>query len=319
MLTVLFATRNRAEILPEVLNCYRRLKPPTGGWKLVIVDNGSTDQTRDIIYSYQHRLELTYLFEPQPGKNVALNTGLARIAGDLVLLTDDDAFPHKDWLVRMRAAADAHPDYGIFGGRIIPRWEILPHSWILSWVPLGAVFSLTDPLALEGPVSDDNVFGPNMAVRADIFARGYRFDPEIGPRNSSYPMGSETEFVKRLLRAGFLAWYCRNAAVEHFIPRSHMLMSWILGRAVRFGRGEYRIAVLERGPLGRQWLGVPRHIFREMVTQQVQIVTAVLRLDWEKLFSARWRFNYLLGQAIEARLMRAGGRGWSVTQDPIRR
>jgi len=318
MLTVLFATRNGGETLPGVLECYCGLQAPAGGWRLVIVDNGSIDQTREIIDSYQPRLALTYLFEPEPGKNAALNTGLASVAGDLVLLTDDDTFPNRDWLVRMRAVADAHPDYAIFGGKIIPRWQTPPDSWILSSVPLGAVFSVTDPSALEGPTSDHNVFGPNMAVRTDIFARGHRFDPHVGPRGSSYPMGSETEFVKRLIRAGFLAWHCRGAVVEHFIPRSHMRTSWILSRAVRFGRGKYRIGVLERGPLGVRWLGVPRHIFREMIVQQVRILTALLGFDREKLFSARWQFHYLWGQAIEARIMRAEGAGCSIIEDTIR-
>src|SRR2546427_208310 len=127
MLTVLFATRNGGETLAAVLEHYCALEEPPGGWNLLIVDNGSTDQTREIIHSYRRRLALTYLFEPEPGKNTALNTGLASIGGDLVLLTDDDTFPNRDWLVRMRV--------GIFGGTIIPRWQTPPDSWILSSVP----------------------------------------------------------------------------------------------------------------------------------------------------------------------------------------
>ena len=45
MLTVLIATRNGAATLPRVLASYTQLEPPTGGWKLVVVDNGSTDGT----------------------------------------------------------------------------------------------------------------------------------------------------------------------------------------------------------------------------------------------------------------------------------
>lgn len=305
MLTVLFATRNRAETLSEVLGHYCMLDAPPGGWKLIIVDNGSTDRTCDIICSYQHRLALTYLFEPQPGKNIALNTGLASITGDLVLLTDDDVFPYRDWLVQMRAAADAHRDFAIFGGMVVPRWQAPPDSWLLSSVPLGAVFTITDPSASEGPTTSHNVFGPNMAVRAEVFTRGFYFDTSIGPRGANYPMGSETEFVRRLTRRGFMAWYCPRAVVEHFIPRSHTRISWILSRAVRFGRGQYRLAKHEQSQVFPSWLGVPRYIFREMFVEQVHILAALLGFDRKKLFSARWRFSYLLGHAIEARAMRA--------------
>jgi glycosyltransferase involved in cell wall biosynthesis len=305
MLTVLFATRNGAKTLPQVLECYCRLDAPLGGWNLVIVDNGSTDGTRGIIHSYQRRLPLTCLFESRPGKNAALNAGLQGIAGDLVVLTDDDAFPHVNWLKEMRAVADAHPDYAVFGGTILARWEVPPAFWISAWAPVGAAFAVSDPSVPEGPATAHQVFGPNMAVRAEIFARGFRFDTEIGPRGKRYPMGSETEFVRRLLREGFMAWRCRRSIVEHFIPRSRMRMSWILGRAVRFGRGQYRLDASERELTIPCWAGVPRYIFREMLEQQLRMAVGLLSADWERLFHARWQFNHLWGQAIEARAMRA--------------
>ena len=87
MLTVLIATYNGAKTLPEVLSAYCALEPPDGGWKLVIVDNGSTDHTKEIVATFRHHLPLTYLYEPRQGKNTALNTGLSNISGDLVVLT----------------------------------------------------------------------------------------------------------------------------------------------------------------------------------------------------------------------------------------
>jgi glycosyltransferase involved in cell wall biosynthesis len=310
MLTVLLATRNGAKTLPDVLECYCGVQAPPGGWKIVIVDNGSTDRTRSIIQSYLDRLPLTYLFEARLGKNVALNAGLANIAGDLVVFTDDDTFPSQDWLVHMRAAADVHSDYDIFGGAIVPRWQRPPESLMLAWVPLDAVFSVTDPTIPEGPNTGTNVFGPNMAVRNDLFARGYRFDPQIGPRGSNYPMGSETDFVYRLVKLGFKAWYCPHVVVEHFIPQSHMRSSWVLRRAVRFGRGQYRLVAQDKRRTYPSWFGVPRYIVRELIMQQASVLTALIGFNRKKLFEARWRFNYLWGKAIEARAINLEAREW---------
>ena len=47
MLTVLIATYNGGRTLPSVLNAYCKLAPPDEEWKLVIVDNGSTDNTEE--------------------------------------------------------------------------------------------------------------------------------------------------------------------------------------------------------------------------------------------------------------------------------
>jgi hypothetical protein len=75
---------------------------------------------------------------------------------------------------------------------------------------------------------------------------------------------------------------------------------------------------IEGGPLGVFWFGLPRYIIREILVQQIRILKGLLSFDREKLFGARWRFNYLLGQAIEARIMRAETADLSLSQTTIR-
>lgn len=180
MLTVFIATRNRARILRDVLESYCALDQPTGGWKLVIIDNGSTDGTAQVVSSFANRIPVKYVLEAREGKNFALNTGLGQLEGDLAVFTDDDAFPRADWLVQLRLAADAEPQFSMFGGVVVPRWQSPPPSWI-AWVKLTPVFTLTDPSWTEGPIEPINLFGPNMAVRSNVFRSGIRFDTSIGP------------------------------------------------------------------------------------------------------------------------------------------
>lgn len=320
MMTVLFATRNGAYTLPGVLEAYCRLQTPPGGWKLIVVDNGSTDGTAEILASFLDRLPLTSLFEDKPGKNAAINTGLSSVEGDLVVFTDDDVFPRANWLARMRAAADLHPSYSILGGVVLPRWEVPPREWVLSWVPPGPVFTLTDPSVHDGPTGPHNVFGPNMGVRTEVLESGHRFDVSIGPRKGQYPMGSETEFVRRLMRQGHTAWFVADAVVEHFIREFQMQEDWVLARAIRFGRGQYRLAQAEPRPTLTTWLGVPRYLFRCMLTQGALMLKPFLCFDEEGLFRARWQFNYLWGQAVESRAVRvetAKGIGLSESKKPM--
>lgn len=305
MLTVLFATRNGAKTLPAVLEAYRALESPQGGWHLVVVDNGSTDESRKIIASFEDRLPLTYVFEPKVGKNTALNAGLALISGDLVALTDDDTFPRPDWLIRLREAADSHPTFGIFAGTILPRWETSPPAWILNWVHLAPSYALTDSSLTEGPTDGYHVFGPNMTVRADVFQAGHRFDPTIGPTSSrSYPMGSETEFTLRMTKQGVTAWFTPAATVEHFVRIKQMQCSWLMGRAERLGRGQCRLGIA-RPPYARlRCLGIPLHLLYRIARLSVAIPVAMLLSDQEKLFHRRWALSYVYGYALEARACR---------------
>lgn len=300
MLTVIFATRNGTRTLPTVLDAYLRLHPPEGGWKLIVVDNASTDRTRDVITSFRDRLPLTYLFEEKLGKNVALNTALALVEGDLVVLTDDDAIPRPDWLVSMRSAADAQPTYAIFGGAVLPRWEITPPDWVMKWVPREPAFALTPPSLQQGPLEPHWVTGPNMAVRSEVFNKGFRFDPTIGPQGANYAMGSETEFVRRLVRHGYAVWHVRDAQVEHLVRDFQMTSSWILRRAIRLGRGLYRMGLMERQTDVPTWFGVPRYFFREVLVQSALVVKGLLTFRGETAFRARWGLNVLRGQIIEA-------------------
>jgi L-malate glycosyltransferase len=301
MLTVMLATLNRADLLSEVLGAFSRLDAPDAGWTLVICDNGSTDRTREVVDAFRARLPIDYVFAPEPGKNAALNAGLARIRGDLVVLTDDDVFPHRDWLIRMSEAARTHADYAIFAGRVAPRWAEPPQAWLQEWVPGGPTFSITDPAFCEGPCGVDRVFGPNMAVRASVFAAGTTFDAGIGPRGEQYAMGSETELVTRLLERGYKAWFVAGSTVEHFIRKAQMQRSWVLRRARRFGRGQYRLTHVEASA-AKTFAGVPRYLVRQMASQVWRVGRAAVVGDARAGFEAQWELNYLAGQMIEARV-----------------
>ena len=302
MLTVLMTTRDGEKTLPCVLEAHCALQPPQGGWKLLVVDNASTDRTREILSSFAERLPLTYLFEARRGQNHARNSALSAIAGDLVVFTDDDAIPRRDWLAQMRGAADAHPDFAMFGGTVLPRWEKEPEDWILRWVPLAAGFALTDPAWEEGPIRSSWVFSPNMAIRAAVFQGGCRFDQKFGPREGSYAMGSETELTRRLTRAGLRAWHAKPAIVEHIIRSFQTTPEWLLSRAVRYGRGQYRLS-FQHERLPRALFGVPARALRGILAHAVRLALARWGRNPETIFRSRWDLRCSIGSALEARVL----------------
>lgn len=79
-----------------------------------------------------------------------------------------------------------------------------------------------------------------------------------------------------------------------------MNRAWILGRALKFGRGQYRIWIQYEDAGLKSYLGIPRHLIKDIVKQGLDVGRATLSGDTAKLFQERWKFNYLLGQAIEA-------------------
>lgn len=302
MLTVLMATFNGAATLPKVLEAYCTLIAPPSGWRIVIADNGSTDDTRALIERYASRLPLRYVCEPRRGKNVALNAALAlalegRDGDDVFVFTDDDATPEPDWLQRLAEAASAQPDFDIFAGAIVADWGATVPAWIERLVPLGLTFGVTPPETPEGPVFPGLVWGANMAIRRRLFDNGLRFDESIGPAAGAYAMGSETQLTRRLGDAGHRAWFCRDARVAHHIRPNQMTAAWVLERARRFGRGKFRQECPGRFP---EWFGVPRWMYSRYAAELLGLAKAWLRRDRDSMFLRRWELACLRGYAHEA-------------------
>jgi glycosyltransferase involved in cell wall biosynthesis len=302
--TVLLASRNGGAVLRGVLEAYEALEPPPGGFHVVVADNGSDDDTPAMLRSFEARLPLTIVTEPRPGKNRALNAALPRVAGALVVLTDDDATPRADWLVQYARAAAAHPEATLFAGTVLPRWEAPPPAWILEAVPFGPAFALTGKRHREGAIPPELIFGPNMAVRRAVFDGGVRFDETIGPAGGSYAMGSETELTTRLARAGHKTWFCEAAVVEHFVRRHQLDRAWLLRRAIRYGRGSYRLGVHALGAPERTIFGVPPLTYKRVVGAALATARTALAGGDVARFEARWDLNQAVGEWLEARNMK---------------
>ncbi|MBI4003272.1 MAG: glycosyltransferase family 2 protein [Nitrospira defluvii] len=312
MLTVMISTLNRASILARTLEAYCGLQRPEGGWELIIIDNGSQDHTRQVIESFRDQLPIVSLHESQPGKNVALNHGLCHVKGHLVVFTDDDVFPRTDWLVQYERLAWDHREYDLFGGVTLPRWEVPPPDWILDWVPLGPTFTLSPPTLTDGPSVPANTFGTNYAVRAHLFQAGCRFDVQIGPCGTNYAMGSETQLIQTLYRNGHRIWHSSDLVVEHWVEADKLNREWILKRAQRFGRGQYRLEAEGQATTHPTWGGVPRYLFRQIPEQGCRVLWARLRGRARQIFEEEWKLMYAIGNFYEARLIaktRARGGG----------
>jgi glycosyltransferase involved in cell wall biosynthesis len=236
MLTVVFSTFNGASTLPLMLEGCAALDPPDGGWEIIAVDNGSTDESHEILSGYLKRLPLHILYQEKRGKNVALNAAIPFFQGDLVVFTDDDVVPAQDWLTEYRRAMTMHPDVAIFGGAVLPRWPVAPSRWILDYVDIEMAFAVTSPTLRDGPILPGFAFGPNMAVNRIIFDQGIRFDEGIGPSAGNYIMGGETDFNDRVAALGYQCRHVPGAIVEHLIRLEQMSPEWLMGRAFRSGR-----------------------------------------------------------------------------------
>jgi glycosyltransferase involved in cell wall biosynthesis len=239
---IVFASHNGARTLPRMLAALRRLDPPRRPWRVIAVDNASTDTTGQLLHEAAADLPLTPLYCAEPGKMPALKMGVSAVKGDLVLFTDDDVEPVPGWLTAYEAAADAQGDSGLLGGPILPT----PMEDVTPWFEASRdhhseLFALSDEP--DGPVfAPSHLYGPNFLIRRKDLDVLNDVDPSLGPtfangKSRTFPMGEDSMIMDLLTERGVQARYVRGAQVRHLVRGFQTDLAFMLERAERHGRG----------------------------------------------------------------------------------
>jgi glycosyltransferase involved in cell wall biosynthesis len=255
--TVAICTRNRSSAL--VASCEAVLAQRADfPWELVIVDNGSDDDTpavaRALVGRHPGRARLVE--EPTLGLSAARNAAVRVARGDWLGFVDDDAVPAVGWLEAYEAAF-ASPEVFAAGGPIDPEFRGARPVWLdesflvyLSAWDLGA--------ERQALVYNNHPRGTNMALRRAAFDRAGTFDPRLGRRGRSLRSCEEIELTLRLERLGHTVLYEPAARVRHRVELSRMSPDWMAGRFRAQAFSEAIVDWKHFGPHGLS-AGVARH------------------------------------------------------------
>ncbi|HEY8507273.1 MAG TPA: glycosyltransferase family 2 protein [Steroidobacteraceae bacterium] len=248
--SVIVSTRDRAADLARLLQSLSRCQVGPGReWELVLVDNGSSDDTPRVIEEFARTspFRIVALREPRSGKSNALNTALAHARGAILAFTDDDVIVTPDWIERIIDTFGQRPDLACAGGMV------------RLFNPEDAAISIR--LATEEQTVDLSnfsadcipVMGCNMAVRADVCRQLGMFDPLLGP-GCPIPAAEDLDFLYRLVRAGYRIGYVPSITVLHNHGRRTAQQLDRLRANYLMGRGAfYAKQILARDRLVMRW------------------------------------------------------------------
>jgi glycosyltransferase involved in cell wall biosynthesis len=292
--TVLICTYNRASPLADTLdsladNRIDRAHPIR--WNVIVVDNNSGDDTRDVVKSRiaGYPVELVYRFEARQGKSIALNTGLAATRAALILFTDDDVRVDPGWLEA--ACRPMLDDQGIdyTGGPVCPIWERPRPEWIdVQRADLWGTLAILDYGGDSFVFEDRRLvpLGANMAVRRSLIERIGGFDPKLGRIGKSLLGQEQAEFFCRSRAIGARGMYVPAMSLHHHVPARRLTRGyfrrWWFWKGISKFRLEQRHPVTELGiDLSRvpKLAGVPRFMYGTALRDAVGWVRALLRCN----------------------------------------
>lgn len=238
-LSVIIPTYNRAASLKRALASAVSLDYLPERFEIIVVDNGSTDETRAVVSEAQNikpSFRLHYVKEDRLGLHNARHAGVLAATGEILIFTDDDATFETDWLRAYAQAFASQPDMAAAGGPVRPRWEIPPPEWLVNFMGAArtfGVYSLMEPFDDFRLSAEGVFFGVNMAIRTTILKEVGGFNPEaFGP---VWLGDGETGLNHKLWDRGMLVGYVPDALVYHHIPPERMTMRYLRGRASNQG------------------------------------------------------------------------------------
>lgn len=193
MVSVIIPTYNRAGTLMRSIQSVIRQSYPE--WELIIVDDGSTDATSDLVRPLAEQdMRIRYIQCPEnKGQAAARNTGIRASKGEYIAFQDSDDCWMPDKLQKQVSMMEAHPEYGIVYGQVV-----YDESGILSapYPPVSA-----GEQVFEACLKQNQIGTPTMLVRKEVF-------DAIGLFDTSLAALEDYELALRITKnypAGFLA------------------------------------------------------------------------------------------------------------------
>lgn len=244
--TVVIPTLGRERVLVETIEAVLRLEEPAA--ELLVVDQTPEHEpeTESALKSWQDQGRLRWIRLERPSIPHAMNEGLRRSASPVVLFLDDDIVPVRGLVsahARAHGAADVVAVTGMVlqpGQKPAPREELAPRGQ-------GLRRDLEFPFWSEQPADVWNVMAGNLSVKRDAALECGGFDE----RFIGVAYRFETEFCRRLRRAGGTVRYEPTAAIEHLRAPSGGTRTWGFSKTSARGEhsvGDYYFALLEGRP-----------------------------------------------------------------------
>jgi GT2 family glycosyltransferase len=197
-ISVVVPTYNRALKLARLLAALSSYPPPDGGFEVIVIDDGSTDQTASAVQGVD--LPVIYEHQANGGPAAARNRGWRKASAPIVAFIDDDCVPDPQWLPELLKAFLANPAVAGVGGSI----RALRPGFLHRFVTAERLFDH----GRDDEVVRFLVTG-NAAYRRAALVEVGGFDETMRPS------AEDTDLSYRVRDAVGPLMVCESAAVEH--------------------------------------------------------------------------------------------------------
>ncbi len=230
--SVIIPTYNRDKMLRLTIESFFRQSYPADSFEIIVSDNNSTDNTKDIVAELQQRapVQINYLFEKRQGVHYARNCAAKIAKGDILYFTDDDMVADNRLLDELIKIFGFDQRIGVATGLVVGKFEVEPPAWVRKHM-INERLSLTDSSRREELIispDDCGVYSCHEAIRKDVFFKAGGFNPE---NTSGVWVGDgETGLNIRVKALGYKFAYTSKSIICHMIPQGRTTLNYLIKR-----------------------------------------------------------------------------------------
>lgn len=302
--SIVIPTYNHAQNLRNLLESLEKLDiPEDTQWEVLVVDNNSTDCTREVVDEFIERktLFLHYFFEKEQGSSHARNKGIKEARGQIVAFVDDDTVVERRWLCALKSFFERFDCIGMGGRVLVIGTEHLP-----KWINLNTPYKIAGVMVRHDKGDDFIKYNPqmimpitaNLAIKKVAFEKYGYFKAELGKGlDTSIVAGEDTELCQRLLKHGETLIYSPEAIVYHPVTQNRVSKRYCRKFYFWLGRGMAQRADPPTNVF--RILNVPKHVFRELVVNAIRYLGSLVALEFSKLFYYELHLILVMGKIFQ--------------------
>jgi glycosyltransferase involved in cell wall biosynthesis len=286
-ISVIISTYNRCDMLPGALESVLAQQAAGVNYEVIIVDNNSSDKTREVVESFIARGEtnVRYVFEDKQGLSHARNAGISQARAPIIAFTDDDVRADRDWVVAIKRAFDEHPEVAFVGGKVLPQWLSAPPSWLTPthWAPL-ALADYGEESIYVGAENPICLVGANVAFRREVFEQIGLFKLDLQRVKDGVGSMEDHEFLLRIWSTGRRGMYVPDIVMSAEVQDERLTKEY--HRRWHTGHGHFyalmRAEDMEQG--NTRLFDVPAHLYRQALKNTIGWLKQSLRANDELAF-----------------------------------
>ncbi|MCW6035311.1 glycosyltransferase family 2 protein [Spirulina subsalsa FACHB-351] len=230
-ISAIICTHNRDQYLGAAIDSLLAQDAPS--YEVIVIDNASSDRTKEVTEARLPHPRLQYVHEAQVGLSVARNTGARVAQGEILAYLDDDAVATPGWLSALLAGFQANEKLAIAGGKVTLLWPpgvTSPPPWLSDGLAgnLGAYDLGPEITPITNPIYTPR--GLNYAIRRSFLEQIGGFDPNLGRVGKNLLSNEELQMTELALEQGWQVAYLPAALVAHNVTPDRLQRTWFMRR-----------------------------------------------------------------------------------------